>query len=213
MNHLSECFSVSFLYYVLNFLFIQFQLKVIVAEKFGATAEQVCLIFAGKILKDQETVKGHNLKDGLTVHLVIKSADRAAQDTPSNISSTPTQPAASPSRPAEPTASPFGIGGLGGLAGSTFNNRILLNLPLLQMFILGLSGMGLGSGNFMEMQQNMQRELLSNPDTLRQMMDNPLVQSLMSNPDYMRQILTSNPQMQQLLEVENLYCELSRPKI
>lgn len=53
----------------------------------------------------------------------------------------------------------------------------------------------------MEMQQNMQRELLSNPDTLRQMMDNPLVQSLMSNPDYMRQILTSNPQMQQLLEV------------
>ncbi len=59
----------------------------------------------------------------------------------------------------------------------------------------------MGSGSFMEMQQNMQRELLSNPDTLRQMMDNPLVQSLMSNPDYMRQILTSNPQMQQLLEV------------
>jgi len=64
--------------------------------------------------------------------------------------------------------------------------------------------MGLGSGNFMEMQQNMQREILSNPETLRNMMDNPLVQSLMSNPDYMRQILTSNPQMQQLLEVGNL---------
>ena len=47
----------------------------------------------------------------------------------------------------------------------------------------------------------MQRELLSNPDMLRQMMDSPLVQSLMTNPDYMRQILTSNPQMQQLLEV------------
>jgi len=35
---------------------------------------------------------------------------------------------------------------------------------------------------------------------LRQMMDSPLVQSLMTNPDYMRHILTSNPQMQQLLE-------------
>lgn len=71
----------------------------------------------------------------------------------------------------------------------------------LSLVNLGLSNLGLGSGNFMEMQQNMQRELLSNPDTLRQMMDNPLVQSLMSNPDYMRQMLTSNPQMQQLLEV------------
>lgn len=35
---------------------------------------------------------------------------------------------------------------------------------------------------------------------MRQMMDNPLVQSLMSNPDYMRTVLTSNPQMQQLME-------------
>ena len=68
--------------------------------------------------------------------------------------------------------------------------------------------MGLGSGNFMEMQQNMQREILSNPETLRNMMDNPLVQSLMSNPDYMRQIVTSNQQMHQLLEVSNLRYKL-----
>ena len=68
--------------------------------------------------------------------------------------------------------------------------------------------MGLGSGNFMEMQQNMQREILSNPETLRNMMDNPLVQSLMSNPDYMRQILTSNQKMHQLLEVSNLRYKL-----
>lgn len=35
---------------------------------------------------------------------------------------------------------------------------------------------------------------------LRQMMDNPLVQNLMSNTDYVRTILTSSPQMQQLME-------------
>ena len=29
---------------------------------------------------------------------------------------------------------------------------------------------GMGSANFMEMQQRMQRELMSNPDTLRQVM-------------------------------------------
>ena len=81
----------------------------------------MCLIFAGKILKDQETLKGHNLKDGLTVHLVIKSgsASRTTQETPSNVSSnTMSQPSVTPSRPTEPSpSSPFGIGGLGGLAG------------------------------------------------------------------------------------------------
>ncbi len=177
------------------------QLKEVVATAFGATVEQVCLIFAGKILKDQETLKTHNLKDGLTVHLVIKAkpqqeavnnsaAAAATTTTPSTTTATPSTPSPATAR-AAPTAapaasSPFGLAGLGGLGGLGG--------------LAGLGGLGMGSNNLMEMQQNMQRELLSNPDMLRQMMDNPLVQSLMSNPDYMRQILTSNPQMQQLLE-------------
>lgn len=41
-----------------------------VAEKFEAEADQLCLIFAGKIMKDGDTLKNHNIKDGLTVHLV-----------------------------------------------------------------------------------------------------------------------------------------------
>lgn len=41
---------------------------------------------------------------------------------------------------------------------------------------------------------------MSNPDMLRQMMENPLIQDLMSNTDYVRTLLTSNPQMQQLME-------------
>lgn len=92
-----------------------------VADKFGAAIDQVCLIFAGKILKDQETLKFYNLKDGLTVHLVIKSSNRATQDAPNY---TPAQ-APAPAAPApataspvsEPGLSPFGIGGLGGLSG------------------------------------------------------------------------------------------------
>ena len=57
---------------------------------------------------------------------------------------------------------------------------------------------GMGSANFMEMQQRMQRDLLNNPDMLRQVLDNPLTQSLMSNPEIIRQMLESNPQMQVL---------------
>lgn len=36
----------------------------------------VCLIFAGKILKDGETLEQHGIKDGITVHLVIKSTNQ-----------------------------------------------------------------------------------------------------------------------------------------
>ena len=97
----------------------------IVAEKFGATLEQVCLIFAGKVLKEQETLKMHNLKDGLTVHLVIRASNRSTQETPNNAPnvnpSPPQAPRTTPpaSQP-ESSSTPFGIGGLGGLAGLCF---------------------------------------------------------------------------------------------
>ena len=52
------------------FLFSLAQFKALVAEKFEAEPEQLCLIFAGKIMKDNDTMKSHNIKDGLTVHLV-----------------------------------------------------------------------------------------------------------------------------------------------
>lgn len=58
----------------------------------------------------------------------------------------------------------------------------------------------MGSANFMELQQQMQRQLMSNPDLLSQIMENPLVQNMMSNPDLMRQMIVANPQMQQLME-------------
>lgn len=150
------------------------ELREVVAEKFGASLDQVCLIFAGKILKDPELLKTHHLKDGLTVHLVIKSGNRPTQESSNTTGSTQTTTTAQPTSQPSPSQTPFSLGGLFGSSG--------------------------GGANFMDIQQNLQREILSNPDSLRQMMDNPLVQSLMSNPDYIRQIMTSNPQMQQLLE-------------
>lgn len=66
--------------------------------------------------------------------------------------------------------------------------------------MVGLESLGMGSGNFVELQQRMQRELLSNPETLRQVFDNPLVQSLMNDPENMRNLVTANPQMQELMQ-------------
>lgn len=66
--------------------------------------------------------------------------------------------------------------------------------------LANMAGLGMSSGNFMELQQQMQRQLMSNPEMLSQIMENPLVQNMMSNPDLMRQMIMANPQMQQLME-------------
>ncbi|XP_041762523.1 ubiquilin-1 [Anopheles merus] len=142
-------------------------LKAIVAEKFETNPELVCLIFAGKIMKDTDTLKTHNIKEGLTVYLVIKAAPRADAESARRA-------------PADVSQTPFGLNQLGGLA--------------------GLSALGGNQTNFMDLQSRMQHELLDNPDLMRTVLDNPLVQQMMNNPDTMRQILTSNPQMQELMQ-------------
>lgn len=79
------------------------------------------------------------------------------------------------------------------------NSRFIV-LPAGFGDLSSLSALGMGSANFMELQQQMQRQLMSNPEMLSQIMENPLVQSMMSNPDLMRQMIVANPQMQQLME-------------
>lgn len=147
-----------------------------------------------------ENLSQHNIKDGFTVHLVIKSSPSgSAQPNNRPASATSTTSAANSSSTSTPNtaannqanaANPFaGMGGLGslGLGG-----------------LGGLANMGMGNPNFQELQQRMQREMLNNPEMMRQIMDNPFVQQLMNNPEYMRAIITSNPQMQQLMEVKDI---------
>lgn len=165
--------------------------KEAISLKFSnAPVENLCLIFAGKIMKDAENLNTHHVKDGMTVHLVIKqSGSASASPSPAPASPAPApaaQAASSTAAPLPGTAppdisqSPFGMAGFGGIP--------------------GMGNLGMGSANFMEMQQRMQRDLMSNPDMLRQVLDNPLTQSLMSNPDVIRQMLESNPQMQEVME-------------
>lgn len=58
-----------------NALFV-FQFKEEISRRFKAKQDQLVLIFAGKILKDGDTLNQHGIKDGLTVHLVIKTPQK-----------------------------------------------------------------------------------------------------------------------------------------
>ncbi|NWS18370.1 UBQL1 protein, partial [Pachyramphus minor] len=84
------------------------------------------------------------------------------------------------STPTSTNINSFALGGLGGLT--------------------GLSSLGLNASNFSELQSQMQRQLMSNPEMMVQIMENPFVQSMLSNPDLMRQLIMANPQMQQLVQ-------------
>ncbi|XP_062985449.1 ubiquilin-1 [Elgaria multicarinata webbii] len=160
------------------------QFKEEISKRFKAHTDQLVLIFAGKILKDQDTLTQHGIHDGLTVHLVIKtqnrSHDNSTQQTNTAGSTATTTASTSTTSTNTTNTSPFGLGGLGGLA--------------------SLSSLGLNTSNFSELQSQMQRQLMSNPEMMVQIMENPFVQSMLSNPDLMRQLIMANPQMQQLIQ-------------
>ncbi|XP_059498967.1 ubiquilin-4-like [Stegostoma tigrinum] len=177
------------------------QFKNEISKRFKAKQEQLVLIFAGKILKDGDTLNQHGIKDGLTVHLVIKTAQRLQDPStqPSTSSSAPSTEETS-TRPEPPTGTVTSTSSVPSTATPTGTSTS--SPSVLSGFggIPGLGSLGMGSANFMELQQQMQRQLMSNPDMLAQIMENPFVQNMMSNPDLMRQMIMANPQMQQLME-------------
>lgn len=163
------------------------QFKEAISKRFKSQTDQLVLIFAGKILKDQDTLSQHGIHDGLTVHLVIKSQNRPqGQTTQASTTAGTTTTTTTASTPRSNSSSissnsnPFGLGALGGLA--------------------SLSSLGLTSTSFTELQNQMQQQLLSSPEMMLQIMENPFVQSMLSNPDLMRQLIMANPQMQQLIQ-------------
>lgn len=185
-----------------------------------ADVEAVCLIFAGKILKDVDTLESHNIKDGMTVHLVIKQSKSASNPASpaSNAPASPASPATSATgNPSSPSAASTSAPSPGGAAPSATDAAASnpfgsLGLSGANPFgslagLSGLSGMtafgapgGGGANNLQEMQRNMMREIGSNPESVRQILDNPMVQQLMQNPEVMQSLMMANPQMRELME-------------
>lgn len=157
------------------------RLREIVAQRFKVEEEQVCLIFAGKILKDHETLEQHKIKDGLTIHLVTRAKKNNDGSSTSNQSSgSKTSSGSAPNCPSGPTPSLF--------PGFDFPN------------LGNLGNNGNMSQTLLQMQQNLQQELMSNPDMMRSLIDSPMFQDLISHPDYIRSVLRSNPTTQALME-------------
>lgn len=132
------------------------------------------LIFGGKILKDADDIKTHGIKDGQTVHLVIRNRPQG-ENSGANVSSNETnQQSNVRSSPDVQTQS----------SNSNINLDNRAN-PLL--------------GNLGDVQQRLQQMLISNPETVQNVL-NPMMQQMMNNPDMLRSLFGSMQRMQSLVE-------------
>ncbi|XP_020958326.1 ubiquilin-3 [Sus scrofa] len=159
------------------------QLKKEVSQRFKAHPDQLILIFAGKILKDPDSLAQCGVRDGLTVHLVIKMQRRTVgAECPA--ASAPGPAAPSPGPLPQPSSiypgdgpSPFSVG-----------------------VLAGLQGLGLTSGSFPDQPSSLTGQQVSTPGFVAQITDDPFIQGLLSNTGLAHQLVLDNPHVQQLIQ-------------
>ncbi|KAK0425794.1 hypothetical protein QR680_009389 [Steinernema hermaphroditum] len=148
------------------------ELKADLVAIVNSPIEKLCLIFSGKILKDHETLESHGIKNGMSVHLVIRNpmSPSANRSPPTNVA-----PTAPPTSTAPPTTQ----------ASTT-------RAPSSSSFLASM----MRGANPNEMAQQM----MSNPDMMRDMMNNPIMQHIMNSPDMLRSLFMENPQIQNIIQ-------------
>ncbi|NP_001164939.1 ubiquilin-3 isoform X1 [Oryctolagus cuniculus] len=158
------------------------QLKEEISQRFKAHPDQLVLIFAGKILKDPDSLAQCGVRDGLTVHLVIKMQRR----TMGNEGSATSVPTPGPSPRLLPSPSSI----------YTADGPPTFNLGELT----GLNGLGLSSGSYSDQANSLMWQHVSVPEFVAQLIDDPFIQGLLSNTGLVRQLVLDNPHMQQLIQ-------------
>ncbi|EFB18413.1 hypothetical protein PANDA_015747, partial [Ailuropoda melanoleuca] len=154
------------------------QLKEEISERFKAHPDQLVLIFAGKILKDPDSLAQCGVRDGLTVHLVIKMQCRTMG------TERPAARAPSPGSFPQPSSIYPADGP------PTFSLGVLT----------GLNGLGLTSGSFSDQPSSLMWQHVSVSEFVAQIIDDPFIQGLLSNTGLMHQLVLDNPHMQQLVQ-------------
>uniref|UniRef100_A0A8C3T152 Ubiquilin 1 n=1 Tax=Chelydra serpentina TaxID=8475 RepID=A0A8C3T152_CHESE len=183
-----------------------------IAKRFKTPSDLLVLIFAGKILKDQDTLSQHGVRNGFSIHLVIRSQKRP-QDHPAE----PTNAAAPPMPSANSSASNLlawrqgpafqhlglSCSNMSELQGSGLDLNTINSNPFLLGFLVGVTGLsvlGLDPTEVSDLTSEASEVNDSIQDLMSEVAQNPLVQNILTNTDLVQEILLSNPQMQQLAE-------------
>jgi hypothetical protein len=155
------------------------ELKAQLQADVGVPPEQMRLIYAGRVLKDPQTLASYNIEDGHTVHLVQGAAAPAASVT------------SPPAQQSGPTATPPGISGLAsamaGGGGSMNMQQQMMQDPEMMREM---------------MNSPMMQSLMSNPELMRTIIQsNPQMQAIIEQNPEIGHVLNDPAVLRQTLEV------------
>ncbi|KAI9277163.1 hypothetical protein BDA99DRAFT_555078 [Phascolomyces articulosus] len=179
-------------------------LKQLIADKMdNAEPSELRLVYSGRILKDDDACHDYKINQGHTIH-VVRSAFKK-QQSPSSVQDSNASPSTSSTTTTTTTATET--------PATTTTNTTNTNEPTSASDngMPRLGGGFPGLGGFGQQQQNQQdpmdlfgggnmRGPMMEPETMRRLMDSPMMQNLLSNTDLVRSIIMSNPQMRTLVE-------------
>ncbi|KAM6290497.1 ubiquilin-1-like [Porphyrio hochstetteri] len=203
--------------------------KAEVAKRFQTDPDLLILVFAGKILQDQDTLNQHGVCSGVRIHMVIRSQKRPQGSLEDQGRAAPLmQP------PSCGNSSLFHFGStaglpnpcllhqnlseplitsqeivaetmenlLSGILSSGLDLNTINNNSFLLGFLLGVTGvhlLGLDSADVSDLVGSIQGQDVCMNRLLCQWVQETLVQNILNNTNF-RDLLMSNPQMQQLAE-------------
>ncbi|NXD18196.1 UBQL1 protein, partial [Nothocercus nigrocapillus] len=155
-----------------------------ISKRFQTPPELLALIFAGKILKDQDTLSQHGVHSGVSIHLVIRS-QKSPQD-----------------GQAEQLAQTM-ENLLSELASSDLDMDTINNNLFLLGFLIGVTGIhitGLDSTEVSDLVSRLQERDTTLHRLLSEIMQDSSVQTIILSADIARDFIMSIPQVQQLVE-------------
>ncbi|XP_003203639.2 ubiquilin-1-like [Meleagris gallopavo] len=205
------------------------QFKEGIAARFQTPPDLLVLIFAGKILKDHDTLSQHRVHNGANIHLVIRSPTRPQDDlADQGAAAALVQPPShsGPSLFLESAADlqsliliPQNLPGLLTssqeivaqttedlllrMINSELDMNAINNNMFLLGFLLGVTGtniLGLDSADVSEVVSSIQGPVVSIDSLLREVAQSSFRQSILSSPNLLSDIIASNPQVQHLAE-------------
>lgn len=155
-------------------------LKILIAKEMECSKENLRLIYAGRILKDEETLESYKIQEGHTIHVVKTGlASKPQTSSPSIATAKPAElPKSSTSTTAQPAQLPnFAGAGFPSMAsGAGFPG------------MFGNAGMEPSADEMAQMAQMMQ-----NPEAMES-----VINLMTSNPELMQNIMAMNPRFQAL---------------
>ncbi|XP_035425436.1 ubiquilin-1-like [Cygnus atratus] len=161
-----------------------------IAKRFKTPPNLLVLIFAGKVLKDQDTLSQYGVHNGVSIHLVIRSQKRPQEGLPDQgAATTLMQP---------PSRSNSNL-----ILSSELDLNTINNNTFLQGFLLGVTGvniLGLDSTDVSDLVSSIEGQDVFVHGLISEVAQSTFVQNILANASLVRDIIMSNPQVQQLAE-------------